>query len=398
MQIVQETNMGLIDIRANELEYFSFFFSGFGTNSLLMAGFMAGSLSQQNCGFDSDPGAPYASVVFYWLSCALCAATGIFTLCGAQIIQIFGQNLAINGPEGSMIVALEGMLQEQKVIVFGSLATAFFFICQMVGMLWFRADQLSAICCSCVCGFAMFVTYHWLLRIYNRFNWSKKLEMNWDRTISSDLSNLRPSLVEDISSWVMGRPSMTEHTPTIDNDRATVVGVSMKPVISESSQFHKQYRIGVRNLLLGGLLTMRSRNRIGRTVWKRRYVILKDNYIFFYRSRREFSLNPTKPMNKRPIDLEGYTLVGGAAKPPYAISLAPIDPEDFRKIWKFRCDTLAEFNRWIEALMTAISISNEGQDMTQFIKISPDDGAPDAVSNNADMPRGQQEDDDEDDD
>jgi hypothetical protein len=35
---------------------------------------------------------------------------------------------------------------------------------------------------------------------------------------------------------------------------------------------------------------------------------------------------------------------------------------------------LSEFNRWIEALMTGISISNEGQDMSEFIKIMPDDG------------------------
>jgi hypothetical protein len=353
-----------------------------------MAGFMAGALSQQNCGFDSDPGAPYASVVFYWLSCALCAVTGIFTLCGAELILIFGQNLAINGPVGSMIVALEGMIQEQKVIVFSCLITAFFFICQAVGMFWFRMDQISAISTSCVCGLAMIVTYNWLVRIYNRFNWKKKQEMNWDPEMSNDLRDLRPSIVEDISSWVLGRPSINERPsisvlqdPVGSNrksggiDRASVVsGISVKPVIANDSSFHQQYRTGVRDLLLGGLLTMRSRNGIGRSVWKRRYVILKNSHIFFYRSKREFTLNPTKPINDRPIELEGYTLLGGAAKPPYAISLAPIDSEDYRKVWKFRCDTLSEFNRWIEALMTGISISNEGQDMSEFIKIMPDDG------------------------
>jgi hypothetical protein len=55
------------------------------------------------------------------------------------------------------------------------------------------------------------------------------------------------------------------------------------------------------------------------------YAFDNGYHIFFYRSKREFTLNPTKPINDRPIELEGYTLLGGAAKPPYAISLAPID-------------------------------------------------------------------------
>jgi hypothetical protein len=59
-------------------------------------------------------------------------------------------------------------------------------------------------------------------------------------------------------------------------------------------------------------------------------------------------------LNSRPIELEGYSLVAGAVEPPYLITLIPTDAEDIRKSWKFRCDTLHEFNEWIEKFSNAL--------------------------------------------
>jgi hypothetical protein len=395
-QLVQEANMGLVEIRQQELEYFQYFFSSFGTNSLLMAGFMISSLSQQNPGPDSDSNAPYPSIVFYWVSCALCACTGIYTLCGASVTQIFAQNLAIRGNTGSMVTSLEGMLQEQKRIIWSFLVTSVLFMCQADGMFWFRMDLVSSFVTSAVLAFFMLLTYHQLLRIYNRFNYSNKHDFHWDRTISQDVRDLRPSIIEDISSWLLKRPSteLNDATdPSLQNDireslqsQHAVIGDNTRKVDIEGQEpsmrnslridMNAARRAGSLNsnnemLLVGGMLTMRSRNRIGRSVWRRRFVVVKSTYIYFYRSRRDFTLNPQKPMNQRPIDLEGYTLIGGAASPPYLVTFAPIDENDVRKVWKFRCDTMAEFNRWIELFVVAIALGNQGEDMDEYIKFSP---------------------------
>eukprot|EP01034_Spumella_vulgaris_P035571 gene35571-43861_t len=67
--------MTLVSIRAAEIEYFSQFFSSFGTQSALVLGFISGSVSQV-------PG------------------------------------LALRGPLGSMVRAVEGMIVEQEQVVF----------------------------------------------------------------------------------------------------------------------------------------------------------------------------------------------------------------------------------------------------------------------------------------
>jgi hypothetical protein len=89
--------------------------------------------------------------------------------------------------------------------------------------------------------------------------------------------------------------------------------------------------------------------------WERRYFLLRGSHIFYYKDKRAYELDPSKPMNSRPIELEGYSLVAGAVKePPYLITLIPTDAEDIRKSWKFRCDTLHEFNEWIEKFSHAL--------------------------------------------
>jgi hypothetical protein len=56
--------------------------------------------------------------------------------------------------------------------------------------------------------------------------------------------------------------------------------------------------------------------------------------------------------------LEGYSLVTGPPEPPYALSLVP-EADDIRKAWKFRCDTLSEFEKWAEVFGRALKACNK---------------------------------------
>jgi hypothetical protein len=105
-----------------------------------------------------------------------------------------------------------------------------------------------------------------------------------------------------------------------------------------------------------GYLTVKTGKTFITDPYERRYFTVRDTKVFYYNDKRSFQLHPAKPINSRPIDLEGYALVAGGAEAPYNIVLVPTDPEnDTRTSWKFRCDTISEFNRWVQIFQDALS-------------------------------------------
>ena len=59
--------------------------------------------------------------------------------------------------------------------------------------------------------------------------------------------------------------------------------------------------------------------------------------VYYYKDKFSWEKNPNTPLNKRPIDLEGYTLEAGTIGTmgaPYTITLTTVDPEDVRKKWR----------------------------------------------------------------
>ena len=157
---------------------------------------------------------------------------------------------------------------------------------------------------------AILIWYNYALRIYNRFQWNVESSMPWDKSDNVD--------------------------PVID---------SMNDKTSKTSTNFESY------------LTMKTTGNIIKDPWERRYVLLRGTHIFYYKDKRSFELDPSKPMNRRPIELEGYSLVAGAVEPPYLITLIPTEQDDIRKSWKFRCDTLNEFNDWIEKFSNALKVN-----------------------------------------
>mmetsp|Transcript_21082 Transcript_21082/g.28985 ORF Transcript_21082/g.28985 Transcript_21082/m.28985 type:complete len:302 (+) Transcript_21082:101-1006(+) len=106
----------------------------------------------------------------------------------------------------------------------------------------------------------------------------------------------------------------------------------------------------VEQTYVGGYLSVhtgKNRRILSKDLWQRRFFIVQGNLIFYYKDRASYFSLPNKPINLRPIDMAGYTLVAGTVEPPYSITLLPVHPDDIRKVWKFRCDTTSEFRRWV---------------------------------------------------
>lgn len=119
----------------------------------------------------------------------------------------------------------------------------------------------------------------------------------------------------------------------------------------------------IADLKAGGYLTMKHKAKglSMKDPWERRYFIIKNDCVYYYKDRRSFDLEPSKPLNIRPIDLEGYTLYADSEAPPYLLSLVPSSEEDIRKTWVFRADTLAEFRSWKEIFSKALESANAKQ-------------------------------------
>jgi hypothetical protein len=92
-------------------------------------------------------------------------------------------------------------------------------------------------------------------------------------------------------------------------------------------------------------------------IWIKYYFILRDSYLYYYENESAFKTNPSQPINSRPIDLEGYQLVQVQTTPlpPFPFSIKPIEKDDIRKTWQFRCENIDSYQYWTEKISDTLS-------------------------------------------
>jgi hypothetical protein len=95
-------------------------------------------------------------------------------------------------------------------------------------------------------------------------------------------------------------------------------------------------------------------------IWIKYYFILRDSYLYYYENESAFKTNPSQPINSRPIDLEGYQLVQVQTTPlpPFPFSIKPIEKDDIRKTWQFRCENIDGYQYWTEKISDTLSKIN----------------------------------------
>lgn len=112
----QNTNIALVNIRQTEINYFTSFFSSFGTQCFFLTAILAGSVSQTPS-FDCASGCNYLWQFIYNVSVSISMSFTALCLLNSVFISIYGQGLAIRGETGSMINAMHGMIAEQARVV-----------------------------------------------------------------------------------------------------------------------------------------------------------------------------------------------------------------------------------------------------------------------------------------
>jgi len=138
-QLAQSANIDLVNIRTAEIEYFVQFFTNFGTQCALIAGFQLSSI----CQVDTS-GAARWSAYLYWISSALCICLSLHVLLCSVYSTVFGQGLALRGPTGSMVRAVDGMCAEQYEIIYIFSGNVFFLGCSTIATYYVVMDEYGA--------------------------------------------------------------------------------------------------------------------------------------------------------------------------------------------------------------------------------------------------------------
>lgn len=121
-----------------------------------------------------------------------------------------------------------------------------------------------------------------------------------------------------------------------------------------------------KSAILSGYITIKintSDQRLFKSdPWKRRYLVINQCKLFYYNDQTAYESRPEDAINKRPTDLDGYSLTMTSNEAPFLIQLIPTDPEDNRKSIEFRCDTSNEAMKWIEIFQKFVAVIKQIDD------------------------------------
>jgi PH domain len=276
----------------------------FSTLSALISGFVLQSMTNTDLSqFTRNFGSQLAGDIYFVLS-AVCIVSSTYCLQQTVLCNVYALGLALRGPLGSMVIAVDGLKDEQYGIVFSFMMAIFTFAISTIAFFWVVETTMISLFSTIIMIIGMFYWYFYSTRIINRFQWSDE-RIVWDD--SDDFGQIKaPSQTETIEGYLSKRDVSIKS----DNDGDP---------------------------------------------WTRKYFVLDEGSLFYYDSKQAADDTRNKPANFRPIKIMGYE-IRSFLSAPYTIKLIPTDPEDDRRLWEFRCDTPEELRMWEEGLEKASSI------------------------------------------
>lgn len=122
----------------------------------------------------------------------------------------------------------------------------------------------------------------------------------------------------------------------------------------------------------------------------RHFLLLVENKLVWYESKRAYELDPDKPVNLRPVYIENYRISTRKEDGNiYCLQLSPEKYYDEKKIFEFRCDTIDEVTGWtnaFQAVLRSHSTTNSSLNKNPLLMaasvINPNTGGNDDISEN----------------
>jgi hypothetical protein len=165
--LLQETNLGVLDIRQSELDYRIDLNTAFGTQAALIGGFSYGVYSQNPLNENTTYSGTFLDL--YWAVSAVTIACAIHIILTTMTLQVLGPGLALNGPVGSMAKANDGLRIEQQPVVISFLIMMIFFAISTVLGFWSTFNFYPALISTVIFVVACRYWYVYTERIYCDF-------------------------------------------------------------------------------------------------------------------------------------------------------------------------------------------------------------------------------------
>lgn len=138
-QVAQTANIDLVNIRTIEIDYYVQLFNTFETQCALIAGFQLATISM----VPTDEVSRVAANI-YWISSALNICLSLHVILCSIYATAFGQGLALRGPPGSMVRAVQGMYAEQYNIVYIFSINVFILGVSVISTYYCVMDEIGA--------------------------------------------------------------------------------------------------------------------------------------------------------------------------------------------------------------------------------------------------------------
>ena len=164
-QLVQQASNDLVDIRYIEINYYVQFFTNIGIQSAFIAGYQFSTISQVARIQAESLYYQYA----FWLTSVICICLSLESLLVSLYLVVFGQGLALRGPAGSMIKAINAFQKyQQHVLLVFSMTIASVGVSTMCEFFVFM-DFRSACIAAILMAVGMWVWWTFCLQVYNQF-------------------------------------------------------------------------------------------------------------------------------------------------------------------------------------------------------------------------------------
>lgn len=372
--LLQQSNIELLQIRISELSYFSTFYLSLGSQSALILGFAMNNMVQVQA-LSSDHHVFFKYL--FWTTTALLISASMHNLVVSLFSYIYGYRLALNGPDGSVVTAVDGMLKDRGNIISSHICMIALLELSVVGTNMVVMDCNMGYLCSAIVFASMMYCYHRCLQKYNRFKiYMARLKWEEDSYLPPwyEENGKESAALRDSNNGPMTNFLQTKHKNSkskfgrmlasfrgnqprkvsFDQKRSKAdIEKTLHRLSDDLRWFTKDRSVSYRGVKMEGYISLRSVSAVipsAASNWKRRYFLLHGTMLYMYKSERAYELKPSAPIRARPLDISGYTVSLVSSEPPYQLTLMPIDMNDLRDKWELRFDTISEIESWASAM------------------------------------------------
>ena len=285
-----------------------------------------------------------------------------------MFLTVYGPGLALRGPLGSMLKAVEGMKIEQDTMLKCYVCLIGSFALSILASFFLVMTPKAAYISTSFFALQAYGWYHYTLRIYNRFKFDAVQVGNFE---DDDHKDPAPSSSFDPKK---------NPTPVKKDSTHTLMGVNFSNYFGPSSAGNTQNASKTKNeldkegcddkqilyakakkLSMEGFLLKKGMtySSLMPDSWKRKYFVLKEFELRFYNSKADYLSDSNNAGRARPIDLSGMAFNSFIDKDGnMKMTLEPILDDDNRRRWTFMCDDEDEFEEWKKILGEVCDAAN----------------------------------------